>query len=165
MFELRLLRYFVAVAETEHVGRAAERLHISQSPLSRQIRQLEDQLGLVLFDRERRRFRTTKTGRWFLEEARDLLSHADRLARDADRDARGERRDWKGLNRLCQKRNVEQRAAGCIAPLPTRETRGKYRVAQYVLDFADRRDASSRTRYWLFKFTACRSNICQYSGA
>ena len=90
MFELRLLRYFVAVAETERVGRAAERLHISQSPLSRQIRQLEDQLGLVLFDRERRRFRMTKTGRWFLEEARDLLSHADRLARDADRYAKGQ---------------------------------------------------------------------------
>jgi len=90
MIELRLLRYFVAVAEAGHVGRAAERLHISQSPLSRQIRQLEDQLGLVLFDRERRRFRITKTGRWFLEEARDLLSHADRLARDVDRYGRGE---------------------------------------------------------------------------
>src|SRR5271165_174270 len=90
MIELRLLRYLVAVAETEHVGRAAERLHISQSPLSRQIRQLEDQLGLVLFDRERRRYRITETGRWFLEEARDLLSHADRLAREADRYSRGE---------------------------------------------------------------------------
>jgi DNA-binding transcriptional LysR family regulator len=90
MVELRLLRYFVAVAEAEHVGRAAERLHISQSPLSRQIRQLEDQLGLVLFDRERRRVRMTKAGRWFLEQARDLLSHADRLARDADRYGKGE---------------------------------------------------------------------------
>src|SRR5260370_27040930 len=90
MIELRLLRYFVAVAEPEDVGRAADRMNTSQSSLSRQIRQLEDLLGLVLFERERRRIRTTRTGRWFLGEARDLLSHADRLARDADRYGRGE---------------------------------------------------------------------------
>ena len=90
MIDLRLLRYFVAVAEAEHVGRAAERLHISQSPLSRQVRQLEDQLGLLLFDRERKRFRITKAGCWFLKEARELLSHAERLERDTDRFAKGE---------------------------------------------------------------------------
>jgi DNA-binding transcriptional LysR family regulator len=90
VIELRLLRYFVAVAETEHVGRAAIRLHISQSPLSRQIRQLEDLLGVELFEREKRRIRLTTAGRWLLEPARDMLARADGLLREARARADGE---------------------------------------------------------------------------
>jgi DNA-binding transcriptional LysR family regulator len=88
--DLRLLRYFVAVAEVEHVGRAAEALHISQSPLSRQLRQLEEQLGLRLFDRERQRLRLTSAGLWLLQESRMLLERAEQLERDATRIARGD---------------------------------------------------------------------------
>ena len=77
MIELRLLRYFVAVAETEHVGRAAARLHVSQSPLSRQIRQLEELLGVTLFMRERQRIRLTAAGSWLLSPARELLARAE----------------------------------------------------------------------------------------
>ena len=83
MIELRLLRYFVAVAETEHVGRAAERLHVSQSPLSRQIHQLEELLGVGLFERDGRRIRLTRAGRELLAPARDLLGRADAFVRDA----------------------------------------------------------------------------------
>ena len=88
--ELRLLRYFVAVAETEHVGRAAERLHVSQSPLSRQIRQLEVELGTTLFTREHRRLRLTDAGRWLLGETRPLLARVTSIAADARRVAVGE---------------------------------------------------------------------------
>jgi DNA-binding transcriptional LysR family regulator len=83
VLDLRLLRYFVAVAETEHVGKAAAKLHISQSPLSRQIRQLEELLGIQLFERERRRIRLTSAGRWLLAPAREMLARADLLVRDA----------------------------------------------------------------------------------
>ena len=83
MIALRLLHYFVAVAETEHVGRAAERLHVSQSPLSRQIHQLEELLGVELFAREGRRIRLTDAGRALLAPARDLLGRADAFVRDA----------------------------------------------------------------------------------
>lgn len=83
MIETRLLRYFVTVAETEHVGRAAERLHISQSPLSRQIRQLEDELGVTLFERANRQIRLTAAGRRLLVPARDLLARVEGFERDA----------------------------------------------------------------------------------
>ncbi|MGW3634311.1 LysR substrate-binding domain-containing protein [Streptomyces sp. NPDC005122] len=90
MLDLRQLRYFVAVAEAEHVGRAAERLHMSQSPLSRQIAQLEKNLGLTLFERSQQRIRLTSDGRVFLTETRALLRHADRLENLGRRLGRGE---------------------------------------------------------------------------
>ncbi|MDR9749955.1 LysR substrate-binding domain-containing protein [Pseudomonas sp. SZMC_28357] len=90
MIDLRQLRYFVVVAEEEHVGRASERLHISQSPLSRQIAQLEERLGLTLFERSQQRIRLTTDGRTFLSEARALLTHANRLESLGKRLGRGE---------------------------------------------------------------------------
>jgi DNA-binding transcriptional LysR family regulator len=79
MLDLRQLSYFVAVAEEEHVGRAAKRLHISQSPLSRQIAGLEDRLGLLLFERIHRRIRLTREGHAFLTQARQVLAQAQAL--------------------------------------------------------------------------------------
>jgi DNA-binding transcriptional LysR family regulator len=90
MLEIRQLQYFVAVAEEEHVGRAAERLHISQSPLSRQIAQLEEYLGLTLFERSQQRIRLTGDGRTFLAEAQAFLTHAKRLEALARRLGRGD---------------------------------------------------------------------------
>jgi DNA-binding transcriptional LysR family regulator len=75
--ELRLIRYFVAVAEEGNVTRAAERLHMAQPPLSAAIRQLEEQLGVALLDRSSRRVRLTAAGELLLEQGRDLLAHAD----------------------------------------------------------------------------------------
>ncbi|MET3591050.1 DNA-binding transcriptional LysR family regulator [Mesorhizobium shonense] len=79
MLDLRQIRYFVAVAEAGNVGRAAEQLHISQSPLSRQIMQLEEQLGVSLFERAKQRIHLNAEGRAFLAEARALLANAARL--------------------------------------------------------------------------------------
>ncbi|WP_033559155.1 LysR family transcriptional regulator, partial [Escherichia coli] len=90
MIDLRQLKYFVVVAEEEHVGRAAERLHISQSPLSRQIAQLEERLGLTLFERNQQRIRLTADGQTFLAETRSLLTHANRLESLGKRLGRGE---------------------------------------------------------------------------
>ena len=75
-FELRHLRYFVAVAEAENISRASRRLHISQPPLSRQIRDLEGEIGVPLFNRVSKKLELTDAGRSFLHESRVILERA-----------------------------------------------------------------------------------------
>lgn len=77
--DIRILRSFATVGELEHIGQAAEKLHISSSPLSRQIQLLEEELGVELFYREKKRLRLTSEGRDFLSEVRSFLKHHDRL--------------------------------------------------------------------------------------
>ncbi|MCX6874400.1 MAG: LysR substrate-binding domain-containing protein [Verrucomicrobia bacterium] len=75
--EFHQLRYFVAAAEAMSMSRAAERVHVSQPALSRQIALLEDELGVLLFDRVRKRIQLTGAGRFFLTKARQLLCDAE----------------------------------------------------------------------------------------
>jgi DNA-binding transcriptional LysR family regulator len=87
--EFRHVRYFITVAEELNFTRAAERLHIAQPPLSRQIQQLEEEIGTSLFARDRRRVQLTPAGQLFLQEARKLvaqLEHALAVVRSETRD-------------------------------------------------------------------------------
>jgi DNA-binding transcriptional LysR family regulator len=88
--ELRLLRYFMAVAEEGHITRAAERLGMQQPPLSQQIKRLEGELGLQLFRRKPRGVALTGAGRAFLADVREIMAGLDRAADRAQRAARGE---------------------------------------------------------------------------
>jgi DNA-binding transcriptional LysR family regulator len=82
---LQQLQYFVAVAEEQHVTRAAERLRISQPPLSWQIQALEDELGQPLFERRGRGIVLTEFGRYFATKATAILDHVASALGDSDR--------------------------------------------------------------------------------
>ncbi|ATA23990.1 LysR family transcriptional regulator [Brenneria goodwinii] len=88
--ELRHLRYFIAVAEELHFGRAAEKLLISQPPLSQQIQILEEQVGAKLLERNNRNVRLTPAGEMFLKEAWSIIAQVNQAAERAARIQRGE---------------------------------------------------------------------------
>jgi len=88
--ELRHLRYFIAVAEEEHITRAADRLGMQQPPLSQQIKAIERELNVQLFFRRARGVQLTDAGRAFLEEVRATLRHLDRAFETTRRASRGE---------------------------------------------------------------------------
>ncbi|PYJ61983.1 MAG: LysR family transcriptional regulator [Verrucomicrobia bacterium] len=89
--ELRHLRYFIGVAEEENVSRAALKLHVSQPALSRQIRDLEEELGFLLLERSAKSVRLTEAGRAFLTEARAVLQRAEDAVKAARAIATGGR--------------------------------------------------------------------------
>ncbi|ABA20448.1 transcriptional regulator, LysR family [Trichormus variabilis ATCC 29413] len=88
--ELRHLRYFVTLAEELHFGKAAERLHIAQPPLSQQIRQLEIELGFDLFHRTKRTVRLTEAGQVFLGEVQQILQQLQQAIQLGQTSSRGE---------------------------------------------------------------------------
>ncbi len=88
--ELRHLRYFVAVGEEQHYGRGAQRLRVAQPALSRQIQDLEDELGFQLFDRLPRGVKISAAGKSFLEDARRILQQVNEATTRGRRVARGQ---------------------------------------------------------------------------
>lgn len=94
--ELRHLRYFEALASTLNFTRAAELLHIAQPPLSRQIQQLEDELGVTLIDRSSRPLALTRAGSFFFEQSTQILGRIEEMAQATRRVGAGQRR-WLGI--------------------------------------------------------------------
>ena len=88
--ELRHLRYFTAVADNGGFARTARLLHVSQSAISEQVRDLEEELGIELFNRKNRRIRLTDHGEHFLEDARAVLAAADKAVANVRKSLRGE---------------------------------------------------------------------------
>jgi DNA-binding transcriptional LysR family regulator len=117
--DLRLLRYFVAVAREENITRAAATLHISQPSLSTAIRQLEEQLGVALFERDRRGMRITPAGETLLRRGRDLLAQADAVAeevRESDHSTSGQLR--LGISPTARYGIAPELLTACAAEVP-----------------------------------------------
>jgi predicted unusual protein kinase regulating ubiquinone biosynthesis (AarF/ABC1/UbiB family) len=107
--ELRHLRYFVTVAEELHFGRAAGRLHISQPPLSMQIKALEAEIGTQLLERSQRKVELTMAGAVFLRDAREILARVEQATAAAQRAA------GRGIVRLCTSLGATFTKVGQIA--------------------------------------------------
>src|SRR4029077_2440688 len=116
--ELRHLRYFVAVGEEQHYGRASRRLHVAQPALSRQIQDLEEEVGFKLFERLPRGVKLSAAGKLFLEDARRILHEVNEATARAGRVARGhsgtlrvgftKKRCWRGVVPIPFRRSREQ---------------------------------------------------------
>src|SRR5258707_14127723 len=105
--ELRHLRYFIAVAEKENMTRAAAQLHVSQPPLSRQIRALEDELGVALFNHGAKAVRLTEAGKVFLAEARAVVERANEAGQQQKAGGRDrKRREHVGVQYVQLETNV-----------------------------------------------------------
>ncbi|MBE9171389.1 LysR family transcriptional regulator [Pleurocapsales cyanobacterium LEGE 06147] len=124
--ELRHLRYFVAVAEELHFGRAAQRLHMAQQPLSRQIRNLEDELGVQLFYRTKRTVRLTEIGAVFLAEVKKTLKQAEQAISLAQQTSRGE------IGRLAI--GFTGSALNTVLPQIVRQFKTRYPKVELVLE-------------------------------
>jgi DNA-binding transcriptional LysR family regulator len=126
--ELRHLRYFVAVGEEQHFGRAAERLHISQPPLSRQIQDLEKEIGFPLFDRLAHGVKLSAAGKLFLEDSRRILREVQEATRRAGRVASGkagtlrvgfvESISWHGIVPESFRRFTQKQPDAELTPVP-----------------------------------------------
>jgi len=88
--DIRQLKYFIAVAEEQHIGRAADRLHMSQPPLTRQIHALEEELGVLLFTRTKWGMKLTQVGEYLLEHARNIKAHVDLVKEHARHSSNGQ---------------------------------------------------------------------------
>ena len=139
---LAQIRYFVAVAEEGNVGRAAERLHIAQPPVSRQIRALEDEIGTPLFVRTPRGMQLLPSGRAFLDRARQILSAVDEASAAAKSAATGtpswptkpiyRRRNQRSVGLMAHSRGLVRRTAIGPENFPTLSTRDQGRFPEFL---------------------------------
>jgi DNA-binding transcriptional LysR family regulator len=142
--ELTHLRYFIAVAEELHFGRAAKRVHIAQPPLSQSIRKLEDELGTALFIRTSRKVELTSAGSLFLEEARAIVSRAENSVQAM--------RQYAGGSKGCLALGFNEPAINTFLSTAIREFIRKYpevKLSLFELETAEQLKALSERRIHL----------------